>query len=169
MWLKRSFRLPLPASPSSTNEVETVHPQVVDQAHIASDLQLSRKEAFPLFICVLSLQRFTRGKDSVLLARLLREIALAAHQSTIYSIEFRLRNLGKDNSQSILGRVRLFTAILHREGARDIPTCFTLLERLSFVMRFLSTCQSQLDFHFSIAEIKRERNKGDATFFYAPK
>ena len=118
MWLKRSFRLPLPASPSSTNEVETVHPQVVDQALIASDLQLSRKEAFPLFIYLHSLQRITRAKNSGPLARLLGEIALAAHQSTLYSFEFRLRNLAKDNSQSIPRRVRILAAVLHRERAQ---------------------------------------------------
>ena len=169
MWLKRSFRLPRPASPGSTNEVETVHPQVVDQAHIASDLQLSRKEAFPLFICIHSLQRITSAKYSGPLARFLREIALAAHQSTLYSFEFRLRNRGKDNSQSIPRRISLFAAVLHRERASNISPRFTFLKRLSFVVRFLSSSQRQLNFHFSIAEVKRERHKRNSTFFYSPK
>ncbi len=169
MWLKRSFRLPLPASPSSTNEVETVHPQVVDQAHVASDLQLSRKEAFPLFICIHSLQRITSAKYSGPLARLICEMALAAHQSTLYSIEFPLRNRGKDNSQSIPRRVSLFAAILHRERASNISPRFTFLKRLSLIMRFLSSSQRQLNFNFPIVEVKRERHKRNATFLYSPK
>ena len=103
MWLKRSFRLPLPASPSSTNEVETVHPQVVDHVHIASDLQLSRKEAFPLFICVLSLQRFTRGKDSVLLAPLLCILAAPSHQEKIDKVRCALNFLRRDLSCEYFG------------------------------------------------------------------
>lgn len=169
MWLKRSFRLPLPASPSSTNEVETVHPQVVDQALIASDLQLSGKEAFPLFIYLHSLQRITRAKNSGPLARLLREIALAARQSTLYFFEIRLRYLGKENSQSIPRRVSLFAAVLHRERASNISPRFTFLKRLSLIMRFLSSSQRQLNFHFSIAEVERERHERNSTLFHAPK
>ena len=64
MWLKRSFRLPLPASPSSTNEVETVHPQVVGAARISPDPLLSGKEAFPLFSYLHSLQPIKSARNS---------------------------------------------------------------------------------------------------------
>ena len=64
MWLKRSFRLPLPASPSSTNEVETVHPQVVGAARISPDPLLSGKEAFPLFSYPHSLQPIKSARNS---------------------------------------------------------------------------------------------------------
>ncbi len=159
MWLKRSFRLPLPASPSSTNEVETVHPQVVGAARISPDPLLSGKEAFPLFSYPHSLQPIKSARNSpqncsnarqflVESARNCRKVALTRRgfsprarakrpRSCSYSSRFFTES-ARETPEKLL----LLAAVFRRESASDISAGLAFLQRFTLVMCLFSAGKS---------------------------
>ena len=141
MWLKRSFRLPLPASPSSTNEVETVHPQVVGAARISPDPLLSGKEAFPLFSYLHSLQPIKSARNSPQncsnARQFLVESARNSQKSCSYSPRFFTEN-ARETPEKLL----LLTAVFRRESASDISAGLAFLQRFTLVMCLFSAGKS---------------------------
>ena len=141
MWLKRSFRLPLPASPSSTNEVETVHPQVVGAARISPDPLLSGKEAFPLFSYPHSLQPIKSARNSPQncsnARQFLVESARNSQKSCSYSPRFFTEN-ARETPEKLL----LLTAVFRRESASDISAGLAFLQRFTLVMCLFSAGKS---------------------------
>jgi hypothetical protein len=140
MWLKRSFRLPLPASPSSTNEVETVHPQVVGAARISPDPLLSGKEAFPLFSYPHSLQPIKSARNSPQncsnARQFLVESARNAQEAALTRRGFSPR--ARETPEKLL----LLTAVFRRESASDISAGLAFLQRFTLVMCLFSAGKS---------------------------
>ena len=159
MWLKRSFRLPLPASPSSTNEVETVHPQVVGAARISPDPLLSGKEAFPLFSYLHSLQPIMSARNSPqncfnslqFLVESARNAREAGRTRRCFSPREREKlprscsyspRLFTESARETPEKLLLLAAVFRREGASDISAGLTFLQRFTLVMCLFSAGKS---------------------------